>query len=235
LSTGEVTTQKIGEGTNWEEWTAPTPTPSGNRFWYQGVALGNDLKTVEQKLDLYKDSEHSNIGLTHDGQDALYQTVFNASPNGCNGDLWRGVGHLVQHNLETGECRSIINEDQGYPYTTSATHVSARAYLRPGWVAMSSIGHREQFEFFTNKRKAPALLSEIYLANTDPKAAVTCRLAHHRSFGKLAKRGDYPPYFGEPHATISPSGTRIIFGSDWYDSGSVDSYVLELPGYKAPQ
>jgi len=24
-----------------------------------------------------------------------------------------------------------------------------------------------------------------------------------------------------------------VFGSDWYDSGSVDAYVIELPAYKA--
>ncbi len=235
MSTGEVISKPIGKGTKWSEWTAPTPTPSGERFWFQGTALSNDLETVQKTMDMYKSSEHSNIGLTHDGQDALYQVVFNASPKGCNGDLWKGIGHLVEQNLETGECRPIINEAQGYPYTTSSTHASARAYLRPGWVAMSSIGYKEQFEYFSNGRKAPALLSEIYLANTDPDNAVTCRLAHHRSYGKMAERGGYPPYFGEPHATISPSGTRIIFGSDWYDSGSVDSYVLELPGYQSPK
>lgn len=234
ISTNEVVTQKIGKGTEWEEWTAPIPAPSGERFWFQGKALGPDLKTVEKSLDMKKFAEHSSVGLTHNGQDALFQTVFDPSPGGCQGDLWQGVGHLVEHNLETGTCRPIINEAQGYPYTTSGTHVSAQAYLRPGWVAMSSIGFEEQFEFFSNNRKAPALLSEIYLANTDPDKQVTCRLAHHRSFGKMAKKGGYPPYFGEPHATLSPSGTRIVFGSDWYDSGSVDSYVIELPGYQAP-
>ena len=95
---------------------------------------------------------------------------------------------------------------------------------------MSSIGYGS-FDFFSNKRKAPALLSEIYLANTDPDNEVVCRLAHHRSFAKDAKRGGYKAYFGEPHATISPSGTRIVFGSDWYDSGSVNAFVIELPAY----
>ncbi len=35
-------------------------------------------------------------------------------------------------------------------------------------------------------------------------------------------------YFGEPHPVISPSGTLVIFSSDWYDSGSVDTYVIDL-------
>jgi len=234
ISTGETNVIDIGKGTKYKDWTAPMPGPSGDRWILQGDVLSKDLKTVEHKLDMAKAWEHSNIGLTHDGQDALYQVVFDPSPKGCDGDLWQGVGHLVEHNMETGACRPIINEVQGYPYTTSSTHASARAYLRPGWVAMSSIGYEDQFRFFSNKRKAPALLSEIYLADTDPDHRVTCRLAHHRSFGKMAKKGDYPPYFGEPHATSSPTGTRIVFGSDWYDSGSVDSYVIELPGYKRP-
>ena len=235
ISTGETNVIKIGEGTKYKDWTAPMPGPSGERWMLQGDVLSKDLQTVEHKLDMAKAWEHSNIGLTHDGQDALYQVVFDPSPKGCNGDLWQGVGHLVEHNMETGTCRPIITELQGYPYTTSSTHASARSYLRPGWVTMSSIGFEDQFRFFSNKRKAPSLLSEIYLANTDPDNQVTCRLAHHRSFGKMAKKGDYPPYFGEPHATSSPSGTRIVFGSDWYDSGSVDSYVIELPGYQRPQ
>jgi len=235
ISTKEVISKKIGKGTPWQEWTAPSPTPSGDRYWYQGTALGLDIETVEKKMDMYKWSEHASVGLTYNGQDAIFAVGFNPVPNGCNGDIWQGVGHLIEHNLETGGCRPIINEELNYPYTTKSTHVSAKARLRPGWIAMSSIGAGDDHRFFSNKRKAPALLSEIYLADTHPKNMVTCRLAHHRSFGKAAKRGGYPAYFGEPHATISPSGTRILFGSDWYDSGSVDSYVVELPGYKKPQ
>ncbi len=230
ISTDEVIAKPIGEGTKWEPWTAPMPGPSGDRFWFQGATLGLDLETVERKMDMYKHHEHSNVGRTHDGQDALYQTVFNASPNGCGGDVWKGIGHLVEHNLETGECRPIINEDKGYPYTTSGTHVSAQAYNQPGWIAMSSVGYG-QFKWFSNGRKAPALFSEVYLASTNPDNEVVCRLAQHRSFGKSAEQGDYPGYFGEPHATISPSGTRILFGSDWYDSGAVDTYVIELPSF----
>lgn len=231
MSTDEVSHAPLSEDAGWEPWTAPIPGPSGDRFWLQGKVIEPDLKTVVVEHDMAKHHEHANIGQTHDGQDAVFQTVFDPSPNGCNDDLWQGVGHLVVHNMETGECRPVINEAKGYPYTTSGTHVSAQAYKNPGWIAMSSVGYGS-FDFFTNKRKATTLFSEIYLANTDPDNEVVCRLAHHRSFGKSAKRGGYNAYFGEPHATISPTGTRIVFGSDWYDSGSVDTYVIELPAYK---
>jgi len=232
ISTDEVVYTPLNESVGWEPWTAPIPGPSGKQLWLQGKVIEPDLKKIKLEHDMYKHHEHANIGVTHDGHDAVFQTVFDPSPKGCQGDMWQGVGHLVVHDMETGECRPVINEAKGYPYTTRGTHVSAQAFKKPGWIAMSSVGYGS-FDFFTNKRKATTFLSEIYLVNTDPKNEVVCRLAHHRSYGKDAKRGDYHPYFGEPHATISPSGTRIVFGSDWYDSGSVDAYVIELPAYKA--
>jgi len=231
VSTNETISSPIGDGTPWASSFAPTPAPSGNRFWFQGVSLATNLTSIERTIDVAKSSEHSNVGLTYNGQDALFQVAFNQSPEGCDGDADNGIGHFVEHNLETGSCRSFFTESQGYPYTTSSTHVSAQSYKQPGWIAVSSIGNSDQLGFFTNNQLAPTLLSEIYLANTDPDDLVTCRLAHHRSFGKSATNGEYAPYFGEPHASISPSGTRIVFGSDWYDSGSVDTYVVELPGF----
>jgi len=234
LSTDEVFSAPLGEGTGYDEWSAPQPGPSGERFWMQGRTLSPDLKNVQATMDMAKDHEHSNLGLSASGEDVLYQVVFDPSPDGCvEGDIWRGVGHLTEFNLATGKCRPVINSDGGYPYTTSGTHASAQAYRAPGWVAMSSIGYG-QFEWFTNGRDAPVLFSEIYLANTDPDDGTVCRLAQHRSFGKDADSGAYNAYLGEPHATISPSGTRILFGSDWYDSGRVDAYVIELPGYRRP-
>ena len=234
VSTDETFSAPLGEGTDWEEWSAPQPGPSGTRFWMQGTSLSTDLTTVEARMDMARDHEHANLGLSSRGEDVLYQVTFDQAPGDCvDGDLWRGVGHLTEHTLSNGRCRPVVNADGGYPYTTSGTHVSAQATEQPGWVAMSSVGY-DQFEWFTNGRRAPVLFSEIYLVNTDPAERTVCRLAQHRSYAKQAKSANYAPYFGEPHATISPSGTRIVFGSDWYDSGSVDSYVIELPGYVAP-
>jgi len=92
----------------------------------------------------------------------------------------------------------------------------------------------DNLKFLDGEEKATTFFNEIYLVNTDPSNTEVCRVAHHRSTGKLAQSELYSAYFGEPHVTISPSGTRLLYGSDWYDSGSVDSYVVELPGYKRP-
>ena len=52
-------------------------------------------------------------------------------------------------------------------------------------------------------------------------------MAHHRSWGGEGSVG----YWAEPHAVPSPSGSRILFGSDWGNSGTVDAFVAELPAY----
>jgi hypothetical protein len=96
--------------------------------------------------------------------------------------------------------------------------VSAIAHKRPGWVAVSVVG-------------APAgqklLDGELLLANIDTGAV--CRVAHHRSYAGEGRWG----YFGEPHVVVSPTATRLLFGSDWGNGDTVDTYVVELPSYGA--
>ncbi len=234
ISTDDLTVVKAGNGNPWSNWRAPMPSPSGKSMWLQGVVVDPQLQTVTQQFDLAEPGEHGDIGLNHLGEDTLYQTVFDPSPKGCNGSIDRGVGHLGMHGFSDGDCRAMVTESEGWPYTTSGTHVSAGAYKQPGWVAVSSIGYPEQLVFHRNKRPATPLFSEIYLVNTQPEQAQVCRLMHHRSYGKFAKNGGYLAYFGEPHPSHSPSGTRIVFASDWQDSGAVDTYVIELPGYQRP-
>jgi hypothetical protein len=124
----------------------------------------------------------------------------------------------------------VINQTDNYPVTPQGTEVFASAYRSPAWLAMSSVGYND-LEYFSNKQFAPLLFSEIYLVDTSDKNADICRLAHHRSFGRAANNASYDPVLGEPNVTISPTATRVLFSSDWYDSGLVDTYVLELPSF----
>lgn len=220
----------LGKGTPFDNWSAPQGLPSGNGYWLQGKILEPDLKTVRAEFDMAKFHEHADFGRSWDGRDVYYATAFDPSKGECGDPVYRGVGHLIEHDVNTGECRAVIDEHDDYPYTTRGTHISGRATRKPGWVAMSSIGY-DKFDLFKSERKAPPLFSEVYLVDTNPNSERLCRVAQHRSYSKSAENGDYHPYFGEPHATISPSGTRILFSSDWYDSGSVDAYVVELPAY----
>jgi len=71
---------------------------------------------------------------------------------------------------------------------------------------------------------------ELVIARVDAGNPIVCRIGHHRS-----DEDDYD-YWGEPHAVMSPTGTRVLFGSDWSgadDGVSVNSYVVELPAFYA--
>lgn len=226
-----------------------SPTPSNQRILLQGSVFDTGMNLV-RNLDIsysdFRDAdgnlrkvpkpEHKTVGRLPNGHDAMFSVIYNPSEMGCHGDAESGVGSLVSFDLETGACRVIVGKSNGWGYPQSGTHVSAISEANPGWVAMSTIGYGN-FDYFHNGQHAPLLFSEISLTFTGEEPT-TCRLAHTRTHAKDARNisGYTAGYFGEPHPVISPSGSRVIFSSDWYDSGSVDTYVINLeePGNVDP-
>ncbi len=195
---------------------APQPFPSGKLAYHRGRILNSSMQSL-RSLDLGNVSEHSNLGLLHDGSDAYFAVAFDAnSQNRCG----NGIGSLVVHNANNASCRVLVGPQNGYPYTPSGSHPSALAWKNPGWAVVSSIGYAV--------RGDSVLEQELYLANTDPANPMVCRIAHHRATGRKGSIG----YFAEPHPVISPTGTRVLFSSDWSDSGRVDVYVVETPSYR---
>jgi hypothetical protein len=79
-----------------------------------------------------------------------------------------------------------------------------------------------------NTSGAGLLDMELLLADTN--TGKVCRAGRHRSWGENNTHL-HTNYWAEPHAVASPSGTRILFASDWGNGTSVDSYVVELPSY----
>ena len=165
------------------------------------------MQTVRQ-LKLWGD-EHGNLGRNAAGEDFFAAVQFDSNP----------AGTLIVENLQTGEVKPIVSPANGYPYPPSGTHISAVAFRARGWVAVSIVGKPEGKQ---------VLHQELLLANVD--SGRVCRIAHHHSFGKNGRFD----YWAEPHVTISPSGTRVVFASDWDNGNSVDTYVVELPAYKPP-
>ena len=123
----------------------------------------------------------------------------------------------------------VIGPSTGHGYPPSGTHLSALSYRNPGWVAISSVGESERGQA---DKLQKLFHQEIYLAYTDAKKPQVCRVAHHRSQGRDNKVLQ-TPYYAEPHVGISPSGTRLIFGSDWHGGNSVDTYIVELPVHES--
>jgi hypothetical protein len=194
---------------------AAQPGPSGQLAYLDGRVYDRSLRVV-RTLALANPWEHASLGRSaRTGHDLLNTVVFDHLPGGTDE---REAGTLVSVDLSTGEKRVIVGKANGYPYPPGGTHISSLAVQRPGWVAVSVVGDP----------RAPAVLhNELLLANVDNGAV--CRVAHHRSFAGEGRWG----YWAEPHVVISPTGTRLVFGSDWGNGAAVDTYVVELPSYAA--
>jgi len=194
---------------------APQPAPSGQLAYYDSRVYDSLLRPL-RLLPLASPTEHSSLGRSGVTGHDLYNAVAFDAPKG--GSESADVGSLVSFDMETAQRRVVIGFATGFPYPPSGTHISAIAHKRPGWVAVSIVG---------DPRGQKLLDNEVLLANVDTNTV--CRVAHHRSWAGEGRWG----YWGEPHVVISPTGTRLLFGSDWGNGSSVDSYVVELPGYSA--
>jgi hypothetical protein len=226
-----VKTLPVGKGTRYSAALAPQPSPDGKHFVLEDKIFTAGLEPLAHTIDMADIAAPSAIAANADGRNVLFQAASEPSPKGCGRDLWNGIGLVIEHDIENAQCRPVVNQTDSYPVAPSGTEMSTTGYRSPAWLAMASVGY-EDLEYFTNKRFAPVLLSEVYLVNTtDKDDAEVCRLAHHRSFGQAASNAGYEAALGEPNVTLSPTATRVLFASDWYDSGFVDTYVLELPTF----
>ncbi len=113
-------------------------------------------------------------------------------------------GRVIKRRLKDGMVTVLTKG--GY-----ATHTSTRCYGRPGW-AISSYSHR-----------GPANWEPYY------NEIVAVKLDGTRAERICHIRGLYQTYDNEAQPCPSPSGSRIIFASDW-DSGSepIQAYVADF-------
>ncbi len=210
LSTNTLTTFTMSN----VGYTAPSVAPSGNLYYHRTDVYDSNGNYF---VDLNESStEHSCMGKLTNGNDAHFAISFAQGPQGgCLGDI-------IAHDLTTGDCIPLISTSTGYNYPQSGTHISALAHKNTegGWVAASMMGYAKDGQTLLDQ--------ELVIAKADKGNVKVCRIGHHRS-----DEDDWN-YWGEPHAVISPTGTRVLFASDWSgaeDGHSIDCYVVELPAY----
>jgi hypothetical protein len=192
--------------------------PSGTARFLAGESSSTvlDATTNAVKGTLsWNGFEHSDLLRNAAGEDLVA---------GAQYDGPSGSGTLMVANLNTGRVSTIIGEATGDPYPPTGTLVSGKAFKNPGWVAVGSTGNGLN----STHPASTYLEQEILLANVDTNQV--CRVAHHRSFGYDANSSNQN-YWAQPNVVISPSGTRILFPSDWYGGATIDTYVIELPSY----
>ena len=218
----------------------PQAMPSGRQTYFYrnetAVYTMNPVTNAVAQTLSYDGTQHSDMLRNAAGDDVVAGPQFDGP--GTNATL------LVQ-NLTQGGAPKVIIPD----YPPSGTLLSGRAYKVPGWVGMAMIGCPSGTNGTcntTNQSVAAAqpktyLDQEVLIANVDTGAVY--RVAHHRSTGNYGNSSS-SNYWAQPNVTVSPSGTRILFQSDWgaanpksitmpNDKAIVDTYVIELPAYSA--
>jgi hypothetical protein len=176
-----------------------------------GQVLDENLNLV-RSLNLQEPNNHASLGRLTSGHDTWNGAVYD--------DANEDVGILVTWDLTDRSGGVMIGPKTGYPYPPDG-HISALAYRQPGWVVVSTV---------SDNTTGPQGLLDQELLFADTNTGTVCRLGRHRSFGKNNAQMQ-EPYWAEPHAVPSPSGTRVAFGSDWGGGATVDTYVVELPSY----
>jgi len=202
-------------------YTALFTSLSGNTYIANEKVFDSDVN-FQYKLNV-AGSEHSTMGQFKDGSDGFFAVAFDPAPQHCENG--RGIGMLVTHRFKDHTCHEFFGKSTGFPYPPGSVHLSPLSFHNPGWVALSAVGYENTV---TLGEDQPLFHQELIISNADAKNHRYCRVGHHRSWGKYGKIG----YFAEPHVTLSRDGRRMLFASDWHDSGSVDTYVLELPVYR---
>jgi hypothetical protein len=202
----------LGRGTFSEN---PAQASASGQFGYLSDSgrVTDPQLNILRTLDLKEPFGHASIGQLPTGEDTWNGQTFDPGPNGDD-----DIGNLVVFKLDDGTSETIIGPKTGYPYPPDG-HISAMAFGQPGWMVVSTFGDTS----------GKGLL-DLEITVADTTTGKVCRVGRHRSWGKsnttLAE-----PYWAEAHAVPSPSGTRILFASDWGNGPTVDAYVLELPSY----
>jgi hypothetical protein len=121
-------------------------------------------------------------------------------------------------DLETGAVTPLWPIDFGH--TPIGLHFSGCAFRRPGWalVSTSSGGHPTDFTWMDDQVFAVELRT----------GGRVVRLAHTHSLVDEEQEHDY---WAEPHASVNPDFTRVLFTTNWGRSGSgeVEMFLIELP------
>ena len=160
---------------------------------------------------------HSDLGTEENGDEVLVMTYYNEETNEMEINKYRlsdgAETKLLTHNW------SIYN------------HISCRNLQRNGWCFVST--YDGEGRLADGQQDWLPFEDEIFALKLDGSGQVQ-RLAHHRSkrFTPQTPDSDNSVYFAEPHASVSPSGSRVVFGSNWRQNVSredaLDTYIVDF-------
>ena len=116
-------------------------------------------------------------------------------------------------------------------------HISCRNLLQPGWCVVSTYASSQRVDQGGSLPWLP-FEDEVFALKLDGSQTVN-RVAHHRSrrYPPHVEEPDPGLYFAEPHATVSARGDKVVYGSNWGDTSSldrIDAYMVRVGGPARP-
>ncbi|MBF0498811.1 MAG: hypothetical protein HQM09_01655 [Candidatus Riflebacteria bacterium] len=182
---------------------------------FHGVEVyDRNLKNIWQKP---LGAGHSDIGLDINGDEVLVMDIY---------DEQRNQTLIKKFRLSDGKETELFAVSPLFDL-----HISCRNTARPGWCYISTFDYVQRLTH--NANDFLPFEDEIFALSLDGNAT-TERLAHHHSrrFAPNAPDADHSCYFAEPHASVSPEGDRIIFGSNWNhevnNASALDTFLIDL-------
>jgi hypothetical protein len=155
-----------------------------------------------RRVRLHHRSEHSDLAIDAGGRDVYVSVDYQANR-----------GDLFMVDIESGRRTDLLPTYVNS--TATALHVSGRSLKRPGWIVLST--------YANHGKSGVQWLHQRVLAVQLKAGPRVIGLADHQS--RFAK------YWTEPHASVDPRFTRVLFNSNW-NTGSatdVDAYMIVLP------
>jgi hypothetical protein len=210
------------------DWVAVSPSgkymlvlwAGGGPWRYNGLeAYDLDMKYLDK---VHTGTGHSDVCMDKNGSEWLVVT------NANNAYLLSDNHYLVKAKIPRGVVIDGNNNvDEAATLAKGLTvpllrmnwfisiHISCRNINAPDWCVVTGEGGPSKWQPFQDE------IFRLYLNSTANKPRVE-RLVHHRS--------SLSDYWATPFATASPDGKKIVYGSDWERTSSIDAYVISNSG-----
>lgn len=180
----------------------------GTRAYSRDFRTPHPANPGKPWLQLQSKSEHSDIALNPDGSDAYVAVDYRRDD-------------VFSINLDTGRRTSLFHIYPGR--TSTAVHISGKAYRHPGWALISTYGEYhpdDMSQVLRNTSHQQWLHRKMFAISLDGRNTIR-PIAHVDS--TIHDNDDVDNYWAEPQATVNPDFTRMLFNSTW--NGKSDAEV----------
>jgi hypothetical protein len=128
-----------------------------------------------------------------------------------------GTDYISMVDLATGNVTQLTPID--FSHTAISLHFSGRAFGKPGWALVSTTDD--------NATSFTWMDDQVFALELAANGRVV-RLAHDHTLVDNKQEHDY---WAEPHGSVNRNFTKVLFTSNWGQSGTegVDMYMVALP------